>query len=305
MPLVNAKCTNCGANLNVDNTKDAAVCTFCGSAFIVEKAIKNYNYNITNNVNAQNVVITGKGSAEKERLLNNAKTNERFGDYEKSQSIYMQVTEDYPDDYRGWLGIALIKSENYSKFDVSFIEYEDISKNFNKALMCAPTEISNTISLQWNIYNSKRTDFINKQKEIIKDNKNKILKIAKELDAYNKRLTELNNSDDQYSSSEYDIQSHQYNHRFSEGWNSLLAWAAILIIVGIFWIKWLIAIGVLILVVFFIIFFYRKNILKGLKKKRHSISDLVDKTKTEIYNLTIEKNALEKETDDLKSRYNI
>lgn len=48
-----------------------------------------------------------------------------------------------------------------------------------------------------------------------------------------------------------------------------------------------------------------KNILKGLKKKRHSISDLVDKTKTEIYNLTIEKNALEKETDDLKSRYNI
>lgn len=262
MPLVNAKCTNCGANLNVDNTKDAAVCTFCGSAFIVEKAIKNYNYNITNNVNAQNVVITGKGSAEKERLLNNAKTNERFGDYEKSQSIYMQVTEDYPDDYRGWLGIALIKSENYSKFDVSFIEYEDISKNFNKALMCAPTEISNTISLQWNIYNSKRTDFINKQKEIIKDNKNKILKIAKELDAYNKRLTELNNSDDQYSSSEYDIQSHQYNHRFSEGWNSLLAWAAILIIVGIFWIKWLIAIGVLILVVFFIIFFYRKNTIK-------------------------------------------
>ena len=26
MPLVNAKCTNCGANLQVDNTKDAAIC---------------------------------------------------------------------------------------------------------------------------------------------------------------------------------------------------------------------------------------------------------------------------------------
>ena len=89
MPLVNAKCTNCGANLNVDNAKDAAVCEFCGSAFIVEKAIQNYNYHITNNVNAQNVVITGKGNAEKERLLNNAKTNERFGDYEKAQSIYL------------------------------------------------------------------------------------------------------------------------------------------------------------------------------------------------------------------------
>ena len=43
MPLVNAKCTNCGANLEVDNAQDAAICKFCGSAFVVEKAINNYN----------------------------------------------------------------------------------------------------------------------------------------------------------------------------------------------------------------------------------------------------------------------
>lgn len=165
MPLVNAKCTNCGANLNVDNAKDAAVCEFCGSAFIVEKAIQNYNYHITNNVNAQNVVITGKGNAEKERLLNNAKTNERFGDYEKAQSIYLLVTEDYPDDYRGWLGLALIKSENYSKVDVSSAEFESISNNIKKALICAPIEISTSIRLQWNDYASKYSSLINEQKE--------------------------------------------------------------------------------------------------------------------------------------------
>lgn len=39
MPLVDAKCTNCGAPLKLDNTKDAAICEHCGSAFIVEKAI--------------------------------------------------------------------------------------------------------------------------------------------------------------------------------------------------------------------------------------------------------------------------
>lgn len=43
MTLVNAKCTNCGANLKVDCSKDAAICEFCGSAFIVEKAVNNYN----------------------------------------------------------------------------------------------------------------------------------------------------------------------------------------------------------------------------------------------------------------------
>lgn len=57
MPLLNAKCTNCGANLKVDNAKDAAICDHCGSAFIVEKAINNYN--ITNNIQAGVVNIYG------------------------------------------------------------------------------------------------------------------------------------------------------------------------------------------------------------------------------------------------------
>ena len=43
MPLVQAKCTNCGASLEVDSTKDAAICPFCGTPYIVEKAINNYN----------------------------------------------------------------------------------------------------------------------------------------------------------------------------------------------------------------------------------------------------------------------
>lgn len=43
MALVNAKCTNCGGTLEVDNTKDALICSHCGSPFITEKAINNYN----------------------------------------------------------------------------------------------------------------------------------------------------------------------------------------------------------------------------------------------------------------------
>lgn len=62
MPLVNAKCTNCGANLQVDNTKDAAICQYCGSAYIVEKAINNYN--TVNHINANIVNIYGGNSAD-------------------------------------------------------------------------------------------------------------------------------------------------------------------------------------------------------------------------------------------------
>ena len=45
MPLVAAKCTECGANLQVDNARDAAICQFCGKPFIVEKAIRNNQTN--------------------------------------------------------------------------------------------------------------------------------------------------------------------------------------------------------------------------------------------------------------------
>ena len=62
MPLVQAKCTNCGANLEIDNTKDAAICPYCGTAFIVEKAINNYN--VTNQIHAGTVNIYGGNSAD-------------------------------------------------------------------------------------------------------------------------------------------------------------------------------------------------------------------------------------------------
>ena len=59
MALVAAKCPNCGANLEVDATKDAAVCPYCNTAYITQKAIVNYNQTIINNttINAENVEV--------------------------------------------------------------------------------------------------------------------------------------------------------------------------------------------------------------------------------------------------------
>ncbi|MGL5437004.1 MAG: leucine-rich repeat domain-containing protein [Lachnospiraceae bacterium] len=62
MPLVQAKCTNCGANLQVDATKDAAVCEHCNATYVVEKAVNNYN--MTNNISAAVVNIYGGNSAD-------------------------------------------------------------------------------------------------------------------------------------------------------------------------------------------------------------------------------------------------
>lgn len=54
MALVPAKCTQCGANIEVDETKEAGICKYCGTAFITEKAINNYT------INTDNVVVNGE-----------------------------------------------------------------------------------------------------------------------------------------------------------------------------------------------------------------------------------------------------
>ena len=43
MRFVPAICSHCGGSLDVDPSQEAAVCPYCGTAFIVEKAINHYN----------------------------------------------------------------------------------------------------------------------------------------------------------------------------------------------------------------------------------------------------------------------
>ena len=57
MPLVPAICTQCGAQIEVDNTHEAGVCKHCGTAFITEKAINNYNTYVTKNTNINANVV--------------------------------------------------------------------------------------------------------------------------------------------------------------------------------------------------------------------------------------------------------
>ena len=69
MALVPARCTQCGANITVDESKEAGICENCGTAFITEKAIHNYvtNNSTTTNVQNQTNIYLGENSFEKEK----------------------------------------------------------------------------------------------------------------------------------------------------------------------------------------------------------------------------------------------
>lgn len=123
MALVAAICTQCGANIEVDATKEAGICQYCGTAFITEKVINNYNttnnYNIANaNITISGIDIEGKLSAA-ERLVNSGLVDE-------AKQMLFQITKECPEDYRAWF---LLSQYAYQYDDVWF---ED-NPHFRKA----------------------------------------------------------------------------------------------------------------------------------------------------------------------------
>ena len=51
MAFIPAKCSQCGAEINVDNTLEYGYCSHCGTKYITEKIIKNESIYIENQTN--------------------------------------------------------------------------------------------------------------------------------------------------------------------------------------------------------------------------------------------------------------
>lgn len=153
MPLVKAKCINCGANLNVDGAKDTIICEFCGSSFFIEKS--------TND-------LTNSNDNELNQLLKSAISYKTLNDTEKGLLLCDQVISKYPYNVKAYLlkfDFLLNKvNKYYTKKDLEnistginvFASYfgEDFSsktQNVNYGLYSYPS-ISDFIDIQSKVY---------------------------------------------------------------------------------------------------------------------------------------------------------
>lgn len=100
MGLVAAKCPQCGANINVDEEKDAGICEYCGTAFITEKAINNYNTYVTNNYAGANINITG-GNVD--NLLKMAENAIEATNGSEALNYVNKALEIEPESSRAWI----------------------------------------------------------------------------------------------------------------------------------------------------------------------------------------------------------
>ena len=117
MPIVPAKCTACGSILEVDSSQDAINCQHCGTAFIVEKAVTNYNASIQMDGGVINI-----GGASLNQFLVNAETFQKFGEIDKALDNYEKACENFPNDWRGWWGqfcIATNEGKNITELSAS------------------------------------------------------------------------------------------------------------------------------------------------------------------------------------------
>ncbi len=131
MPLVNAKCTNCGATLTIDNNKEAAVCEFCNSAFIVEKAINNYN--ITHNINANvvNIYNQANNTSNNDFLIESGKLLRYIGN---SQEVII------PDE------VYIIGNNAFKNTQVKRVVFHKGIVNIEKPLDCDSFETKGAFS---------------------------------------------------------------------------------------------------------------------------------------------------------------
>ena len=146
MPLVPAKCPNCGATLSVDSDGKAEICQYCGSAFIVEEAKQYFNntYNITNNISAGNVVVEQVDPQYQSLLqrikaaVNHNKNTEKssylMGSKEFSQYVELYFDkEEFLYNYAILLYYDAVKCDFVFKDDGLIKEFEKVSQSVTSA----------------------------------------------------------------------------------------------------------------------------------------------------------------------------
>lgn len=93
MPFVPARCPSCGVQLTVDNAKEAAVCEYCNTPYIAEKAIHNYHIFGNNSFSVNSAVIHVPEAPSAYILLQRAAEYENANNIDLALAYYNHVLD--------------------------------------------------------------------------------------------------------------------------------------------------------------------------------------------------------------------
>ena len=106
MSLVQAKCPNCNAQINVDNTKEAAVCEFCGTPYVVEKAIQSVISTSSINNSVINIYNSNNNSRNRKDASTSTLSDKEL--YDRYINEYKNLKKSIRKDKLRWFLASLI-----------------------------------------------------------------------------------------------------------------------------------------------------------------------------------------------------
>ena len=91
-----------------------------------------------------------------DRLCKNARTFYDLGQKEKAEQIYTELTDSYPDDYRGWWGFASVRTNQFQTYTREI--FAAVKGNAENALKVAKGPEKEEIQRTWDQYLSLKNE---------------------------------------------------------------------------------------------------------------------------------------------------
>ena len=187
MPFVQGKCENCGGILAVDSSLKAAICPFCGAAYVVQDSINYYNTSIkVENMHADVVNITDESSSE--ARLKAAEALMRINDYDKAEKEYKKVSELAPQNHLGWYGLIDSHTHHYSKRIRSNRELCKLEEYAQSVLTFAPVLSGADLLREFRLYVKSEEEKNNSEKMMLKQEISAKEKEVKQLEQDNNEI---------------------------------------------------------------------------------------------------------------------
>ncbi len=156
MPLVPAICTQCGARLEVDPNCEAAICKYCNTPFITEKAINNYNTTYVTNIGHLHAdVVHINDDSSRNSRVKSGETFLKFNDYTSAEEVFSKLTKECPYDYRGWWGLVRVYSRKFTDFSIGRPELSKMKSMYDKACTVATPQEKSAMDAEYKPYSAQ------------------------------------------------------------------------------------------------------------------------------------------------------
>ncbi len=134
MKLIQAKCPNCGANLDITSNNKTIKCEYCKQNIIITELN-------TEKKETKKGIINTDGIESHLDLIKTGNSLLEIKEYLQAKKFFKEFSEKCPLNYQGWLGLLICRTRNFTIKDNNILFQKDIEKYYNHFRKTATEEV--------------------------------------------------------------------------------------------------------------------------------------------------------------------